>query len=358
MANTIFLFLLLTVPVAPALKYLLGAPPLWIFVTAAFATAVLAEWVRRATEQLANRAGAAIGGLLNVSFGSIAELILALFVLLEGEVTIVRAQITGSILGTSLFGLGLAMLVGGFTRERQKFSRERAGLLSSLLFLSVFALLLPAVFDYTGRNTTHLSDLAFTDEELSLGVSVVLLLLYGGNLAYTLVTHRDAFARDEPEEGKARWSLLWSLGVLVASTVAIALEAELVSSALTATAEQVHLSTYFLGIIVLALVGTSADLFAAAYFAHQDRMGLVMSICMGSAIQVALVLAPLLVLLSWFFGKPMNLVFANPLELFALAGAAVIVNAIAGDGETTWFEGVLLLGVYALLALAFFFSQA
>lgn len=355
MSNVILLSLLLVVPVAPALKYIFGAPPLWVFLTAAVATAVLAEWVRRATEQLAHRAGPAIGGLLNISFGSLAEIILALFVLASGEVAIVRAQITGSILGTSLFGLGLAILVGGLTRDRQRFSREKAGLLSSLLIIAVITLMLPAVFDYTGRNVTQASDVSVTDEELSLGVSAIVLLLYVGNLVYTLVTHRDVFAREEG--GEASWSLLRSLAVLVGGTAAIGVEAELISSALTATAEQIHLSKYFLGIIVLALVGTSADLFAAAYFARQDRMGLVMSICIGSAIQVALVVAPLLVLISWFMGHPMNLVFANPLELFALAGTVFIVNAIASDGETTWFEGLLLLGVYVLLGMAFYLAQ-
>src|SRR4051794_39295545 len=250
--------LLLLVPLAPALKYLVGAPPLCFFLVAAVATAVLAEWVRRATEQLASYAGPAVGGLLNVSFGSIAELILALFVLAGGDVPIVRAQITGSILGTSLLGLGLAILVGGATREPQSFHPEQAGLLSSLLILSVIVLLLPAVFDYTARHRTGVSDLPLTDEELSLGVSVVVLLLYGGNLVYTLITHRDVFAREEGA-GEASWSLWASLAVLIGGIAAISLEAELISSALSQTAGQIHLSPYFLGITVLALVGTSAD---------------------------------------------------------------------------------------------------
>jgi Ca2+:H+ antiporter len=356
MPNLIVVGLLIFVPLAPVLKYLFGVSPVWVFVTGVVATAVLAEWVKRATEQLANYAGPSIGGLLNVSFGSIAELILALFVLSTGEIGIVRAQITGSILGTSLFGLGLAIMVGGSNRERQRFQRERAGLLSTLLILSVIALLLPAAFDYTARSSDAISDIALSDEELSVCVSVVMLLLYGGNLIYTLITHRDIFARDD-EQGEAQWSLLFSIAVLVGGTAAIALQAELISSALMQTAQQIHLSPYFLGIVVLALVGTSADLFAAAYFARQDRMGLVMSICIGSAIQMALVVAPLLVLMSWLFGHPMNLVFSNPLELFALAAVAFIVSAIASDGETTWFEGLLLLGLYTLLGLAFFFVQ-
>lgn len=299
--------------------------------------------------------GPAIGGLLTVSFGSIAELVLALVVLASGETAVVQAQITGSIIGTSLFGLGLAIIVGGATRERQTFNSEKAGLLSTLLILVVIALLLPAVFDYTGRIEGHAPDLRVTDEELSLGASAVLLVLYVANLAYTLITHRDVFASVEPR-GKASWGLGTSLGVVVAATVVIAVEAEMVSGALTATAGALHLSPLFLGVIVLGLVGTIADLFAASWFAHQDKMGLVLNICISSAIQVGLVVAPLLVIISWLMGRPMNLVFSNPLHLFAIAGTAFIVDAIARDGETTWFEGLLLVGVYVLFGLAFFFS--
>ena len=350
----IFGFLLAFVPVSLILKHVIGASPLWVFGGAAIAIAGLAEWVRRSTEQLAERAGPEIGGLLNVTFGNVAELTLALFVLASGKPDIVRAQITGSIIGTSLLGLGLAILVGGLTRERQTFRRENAGRFSSLLVLTTLALLLPALFSYSREASGHHADAALTNEELSLGTSVVLILLYAGNLLYTLVTHRDVFAGEESRT-EPSWSLWVSLAVLIGGTAVIAIEAELVSESLTATAEHLHLSPLFLSVIVLALIGTAADLFAAVYFAHQDRMGLVMSICIGSAIQIALVMAPLLVLISWLLGKPMDLVFTNPLDLFAIAGTAWIVNAIAGDGETTWFEGVLLIGVYALLGLGYFF---
>jgi len=350
------LALLLTIPVAPALEYLVGASPVWVFLAGAVVVAVLADWIRRATEQVAVPIGPASGGLLNVSFGSVAELILALLVLAEGRADVVRAQITGSIIGTSLLGLGLAVVVGGIGRERQTFKRERAGLLSSLLILAVIALLLPAVFDYTGRAVTCTRDVSLSEEELSIGVSAVLLVLYGANLVYTLVTHRDVFAADEPHGGEGdAWPLWASLGVLVAATAAVALEAELVSGALEATSGTLGLPPVFLGVIVLALVGTASDLFAAAWFARQGKMGLVLNTCIGSAIQMALVVAPLLVVVSWLMGRPMTLVFGNPLDLFAIGGAAFTVNAIAADGETTWFEGVLLVGVYVLLGLAFFF---
>jgi Ca2+:H+ antiporter len=347
----ISLGLLLFIPLTLVLKYALGAGPIWLFLTGVIAVAVLADWVRKATEQLAERAGSAIGGLLNVSFGSIAELVLALFVLAHGQANVVKAQITGSIIGTSLLGLGLAMLVGGLWRPRQTFNRANTGLLSTLLILVVVALLLPAIFDL--RAHAGMASTAVVDERLSIGASIVLLLLYGANLVFTLVTHRDVFAGDEPRGGSA-WSLSRSLTVLVIGTVLIALESEIVSDAVEATAATLQVAPAFLGVVVLALVGTSADLFAAVAFARQDRMSIVFSICIGSAIQMALVVAPILVLASWFIGSPMNLVF-DPLELFAIGGTAFIVRAIAADGETTWFEGLLLVGVYALLGLAYFF---
>ncbi|MEO8835542.1 MAG: calcium/proton exchanger [Caldimonas sp.] len=357
--------LLLVVPLAPALRYLTQIGSIWIFVAGAAAIGVLADWVRRATEQLAAKTNPAIGGLLNVSFGSLAEVVLAFFVLATGNVAVVRAQITGSILGTSLLGLGLAIVVGSIGRTQQLFNRDKAGQLASLFILVVIALLLPAVFDFAGRQLAPGADQAATDEHLSLGVSVVMILLYAANLVYTLVTHRNVFASDEARDksggesaDEPGWTTWAALAVLVAATLVIALEADLVSGALAETASALGLSTVFVGVIALALVGTASDLFAASWFARQGKMGLVLNICVGSAIQVALVVAPLLVIGSWLMGRPMSLVFHNPIALFAIASTAFIVNAISTDGETTWFEGVLLIGVYVLLGLAFFFAPA
>ena len=349
---------LAVVPIAPVLDYVVHAPAAWVFLAGAAAIAVLADWMRRATEQAAEKVGSAIGGLLNISFGSLAELILALFVLSSGQAQVVRAQITGSIIGTSLLGLGLAVVAGGIGRASQTFKRERAGQLSSLLVLVLIALLLPAVFDLTNRAVAHNKYLALSDEELSLGFAAVMIVIYAANLVYTLVTHRDVFAAPEPREESATggWPLWLALAAMVGFTALIALEAELVSGALEATAKGIGLSTVFLGVIVLALVGTASDLFAAVVFARQDKMGLVVSICVGSAIQIALVVAPVLVIAAWLIGHPLSLVFENPIELFAIAATALIVNAVAADGETTWFEGVLLIGVYVLFGLAFFFT--
>jgi Ca2+:H+ antiporter len=374
-------WLLVFVPISLALEYVVHAPPAWIFVAAIVGIIPLAEWIRRATEQLAESVGSAIGGLLNVTFGNAAELIIALFVLRAGHGDVVKAQITGAIIGNSLLGLGLAIVAGSMGRERQTFSRERAGQLGSMLMLTMIALLIPALFDYTER--THLDPrlAADLDERMSLGVSVVLIALYITNLVYTLVTHRDAFAEavegDDhsgfgssaaiaaaastepriPPVHASRWSARKALAVLVGATAVTALQAELVSGSLEATASGLGLTPFFLGVTVLAVVGNAAEYISAVYFARCNRMGLVMGITVGSTIQIALLVAPLLVIVSYFMGSPMNLVFANPLELMAIAGVAFAVNAIAHDGETTWFEGVLLLAVYALLGIAFYYVR-
>lgn len=356
----VFVYLLALVPLSMVLGYWLHPRPIWVFVVAALAIVPLAEWIRRATEHLANRLGGAAGGLINVSFGNAAELILAIFVLRTGAAEVVKAQITGSIVANGLLGLGLAILVGSIGRDKQVFKRETAGRLSSLLILSVIALLLPALFDYTERGIFADPNAGSLDEKLSLAVAVVLIVVYAANLLYTFITHRDVFSSDEEDppssSEKEGWPLWKSLAVLVGATALTAVEAEMVSGALESTASSLGLSTFFLGITVLAVIGNAAEYLSAVYFARQNRMNLVMTITVGSSIQVALLLTPVLVIVSHFFGTPMNLVFANPLELIAIAGVAFAVNAIAQDGETTWFEGLLLVAVYVLLGFAFFFA--
>jgi Ca2+:H+ antiporter len=349
----------LFVPVSLVLEYVVHAPAAFVFATAILGIIPLAEWIRRSTEHLAATVGSTIGGLLNVSFGNAPELIIALFVLRAGHPDVVKAQITGSIIGNSLLGLGLAVVAGSFGRDRQVFSRERAALLSSLLMLSMIALMLPALFDFTERGHVDPVDAVLLDERLSLGVSIVLVSVYIANLVYTLVTHRDIFAAPAEEETttEAHWSARRSMIVLAAATVVTAVLAELVSHSVEETARGLGLTPFFLGVTVLAVVGNAAEYISAVYFARRNRMGLVVSITVGSTIQIALLVAPLLVLVSYLFGTPMNLVFANPLELIAIAAVAFIVSAIAQDGETTWFEGVMLVAVYVLLAIAFFYVR-
>lgn len=357
----VFVWLLLLVPATAAAAYLTGPASLWTFAAATLGVIPLAEWIRRATEHLARRAGPAIGGLLNVSFGNTAELVLALFVLAAGKPDVVKAQLTGSIIGNSLLGLGLAIVVGSIGRDKQTFKRARASQLSSLLVLSMIGLLLPALFDYVVRGNEATVRLS-RDEHFSLSVSVVLILVYVANLIYTLVTHRDVFAfaqRDDEAAGPGGtdtpWPIWRALAVLAVATTATALEAHFISGALTPTALRLGLSEFFLGVILLAVIGNAAEYVSGVYFARQDQMGLAISITVGSTIQIALLAAPLLVIVSAIVGRPMNLVFSSPLELIAIAAVTFTVNAIAQDGETTWFEGVLLLAIYMLLALAFYF---
>ncbi|MFI5387357.1 MAG: calcium/proton exchanger [Fimbriimonadales bacterium] len=345
--------LLVIVPISAFLAYGMHAPAAWVFATSLVGIIPLAEWIRRATDHLARRAGSAVGGLLTVTFGNLAELIIALFVLSAGSIEVVKAQITGSIIGNSLLGLGVAIVIGGWRKEKQTFKPQRASLLSSLLILSALALLLPAFFDLAKRHVDA-PNRFISDERVSLAVAIVLILVYVANLAYTLRTHRDVFAfEDTPDPGA--WTLARSVGTLVVMTAAVALEAELLSGALIETSRGLGTSTFFLGIVVLAVVGNVAEYISAIHFARQDRMGLVFTITAGSTIQVALLTAPILVIASQFMSHRLNLVFGNPLEMIAIAATVFAVNSISQDGETTWFEGVLLLAVYLLLAVAFFY---
>jgi Ca2+:H+ antiporter len=345
------------VPIALGVHYLTDAGPLWTFVAAIVAIVPLAEWIRRGTDQIAQRAGSALGGLLSATFGNTAELVLAIFVLLAGHADVVKAQITGSIIGNGLLGFGLAIAVGTWGKRELRFKRRRVSLLSSLLMLVTIALLVPALFNYTERGIFASAQASSLDDKLSLCVAVVLIVVYAANLVYTLVTHRDVFAADEPaHERKAAWPLWRAIAVLIAATGGTAWMAELVSGALGETSATIGVSTFFLGVVVLAIIGNAAEYFSSVYFARQGRLGLVATITVGSTIQVGLLVAPVLVLVSHLIGHPMNLVFDNPLELIAIASVAFVVNAITRDGEATWFEGVLLIGVYVLLAFAFFFA--
>lgn len=350
-------WLLALVPISLAMEYLFHAPATWVFAVAVLAIIPLASMVKDATEQIASRLGSTVGGLLNVSFGNAAELILALFVLKAGEAAVAKAQITGSLIGNSLLGLGLGAMFGGFKFPQQKFDKRKVGTLSTLLILVVFALLIPAMFDYTERGIKGVPDPTSLDERMSLGVSVVLIALYIANLIYTLVTHRDAFDPvEEHHEAPANAAPMWRpILTLLIATVFVAIEAEMVSGALDAASTSLGLSKFFLGITLLAVVGNAAEYLSAVYFARKGQMALVMGITLGSTIQVGLLVAPILVLASYAMGRPMTLVFRSPLELVAVAAAAFAVNAIAQDGETNWFEGILLLGVYLILCIAFFY---
>lgn len=347
--------LLLLIPISIGLAYF-HAAPIWVFVAGIGAIIPLSEYIRLGTEEASHKLGSTVGGLLNVTFGNAPELIIAIFILRLGAVEVVKAQITGAFIGNGLLGLGLAILIGSFGRTKQSFKKEGAGMLSAMLILCVIALLLPAMFNLTVQQSSHAAEFRHRDDQLSLAVSGVLIFMYVANLVYTLVTHRDIFAVEESEEGgKASWSLPVAILILLGAAALTAVEAELISGALESAAHSLHLSTYFLGIIVLAVVGNIPEKASAVYFARKDRMDLVLTITIGSTVQVALLVTPLIVFISHAVGHPMNLLFSSPLEMISFVSVAVVVHAISRDGESTWFEGVLLLGVYVLLALAFFF---
>ena len=354
------LYLLIFIPISLALHYFTRVSDLWIFLTAVLSVIPLAEIIRRATDQLSRKAGSSIGGLLNVTFGNAAEMIIALFILAAGKFDVVKGQLTGSIIGNSLLGLGLAVLIGTWGKKRLTFNRDQVGQLSTMLMLVLIGLLLPAIFDFTEKSIANVENASMLDESLSLAVSVVLILLYIANLVYTLVTHEDLFSEAEQVEerfqpGSKPWPVWQSILIMLVATAATAWEAELISLSLEASAAQIGVSEFFLGVVVLAIIGNITEYVTGIFFAQRKRMTVAMSISVGGTIQVALFVAPLLVIISNFIGTPMNLVFSNPIELIAIASAAFTVEAISRDGEVTWFEGALLIGVYALMAAAFFF---
>jgi len=343
--------LLLAVPLALGLE-LLGGAGSWVFGLSLLALLPLAGWMGEATEELAARAGATVGGLLNASFGNAAELIVGAVALSAGKVAVVKASITGSILSNLLLVLGLSVFLGGLRHHTQRFNKATAGLLATLLVLATIALALPALFDYGARSYFRLARPAGADLAYSLAVAGVLVAAYLANLVFSLVTHRDLVGA--PLEGRPpRWSARRALGVLLLSTLGVAAMSELLVRHLEAATRELGLSEFFVGIVLIPLVGNAAEHLAAVGFAIRDRVELTVQIALGSSLQIALLVAPLLVLFGFLVGRPMDLVFQNPLELGGLIASVLITNAVVQDAQTHWLEGILLLGVYLLLAFAF-----
>jgi Ca2+:H+ antiporter len=339
-------WLLVFVPVAIALELAHGAPAV-IFATSALAILPLAGLIGHATEDLATRTGPQVGGLLNATFGNVTELIIAFFLLLEGKKEIVKASITGSIIGNVLLVLGLAFLVGGWRREQQTFSRASAGLHSASLVIAVVALMMPALFAFTPEAT------AFRTEAVSVGVSVVLLTVYALGLVFAFVTHRNLF-RTTFEHGQPRWSAAGATGMLAGATVLVALMSEFLVAALEPTVQQLGISELFVGLIVVPIVGNAAEHSSAIFLAAKDKMDVSIEIAIGSSTQIALFVAPLLVLLSLVVGEPMDFIFSG-FEIAAVAFSSAILGFIALDGRSNWLEGAQLLSAYVIMAISFFF---
>jgi Ca2+:H+ antiporter len=334
-----------------------------IFVTSALGVIPPAALMGRATEDLAARSGPGIGGLLNVTFGNFPELIIAFFALLEGLQEVVKASIIGSIIGNILLVLGGAMFVGGLGRREQRFAREAVGAQSAMLLLAVAALVMPAVFQLVdGGNLPRpgAEDFRFSStlEHLSLAVAIVLMVSYLAGLVFSLRTHRDVFnPKFEPEEGHSAWSMRGSVIALAAAGVVVGVMSEILVGSIADAAKSIGLSEFFIGAIVVAIVGNVAEHWVAVYVARKDQMDLSVNIAIGSSAQIALFVAPLLVLLSFFFGDhPMALVF-NGFELAAVVLAVLIANRVTIEGRSNWFEGVQLLSVYVVIAIAFGYAQ-
>ena len=348
------------IPIAVALEAAHSTAAL-IFFASALGVVPTAALMGRATEELATRSGPGIGGLLNVTFGNAPELIIAFFALQKGLQEVVKASLVGSILGNILLVMGAAMLVGGLGRERQKFDRTAASSQSVMLLLACVALIMPAIFELviggslpspTEESKRFPSDL----EVMSVGVAIVLLFSYVAGLFFSLRTHKDLFnpPHDE-EEGHEPWSVRRSVGALTIAGVAVGVMSEILVGSIEEASEGIGLSPFFVSLIVVAIVGNAAEHWVAVYFASRDKMDLAIGIAIGSSAQIALFAAPVLVLVSLVVGPfPMALVF-NGLELGAILLAVLIANQVTHEGESTWFEGVQLLAVYAVLGFVFFF---
>ena len=342
--------LLLAVPVSIVLGYVLHAPAVWVFATACVGVLPLAGYMGEATEHLAHRTGPTIGGLLNATFGNAAELIIALVALRAGLVELVKASITGSILGNLLLIMGLAVIAAGASRPEIRFNRTGAGMSAGMLALAVGALAFPAVF-----HAVHPEAAARASElRLSEGVALILVLTYGCSLLFTLKTHRYLLGGEaHPMDGPV-WSPGKALAVLGAATIGVAVESELLVHAATEASEALGLSDIFLGLIVIPVIGNAAEHAAAVVLARKGQIDLGLQIALGSSTQVALLVAPLLVFAGVLMGQDMNLVF-RPFEVLALGMATVVAAIITLDGESHWFEGVQLLALYAMVAIAAFF---
>jgi Ca2+:H+ antiporter len=354
-------YLGLFIPIALALELAHVDSPVLIFAAAALAVIPCAAVMGEATEAIAARTGPGIGGLLNVTFGNAPELIIAFFALIEGLQEVVKASLVGSIIGNILLVLGGAMLVGGLPREKQTFSRTAAHAQSAMLMLALVALVFPALFQLIhGGSLPRVGaeevDFGSDLEKISFGVAIVLLISYAAGLVFSLKTHRSVFNPYEENEETHAWTVRRAAIYLAVAAVAVGVMSEILVGSISDASEDIGLSEFFVGVFVVAIVGNAAEHWVAVLVAAKDKMDLAVNIAIGSSAQIALFVAPVLVLLSFVVGDhPMALVF-NGYELGALLFAVLIANLVTQDGESNWFEGVQLLSLYAVLGLVFYFA--
>jgi Ca2+:H+ antiporter len=353
---------------AAVVAELLDASATLVFFISALALIPPAAMMGRATEELAERSGNLVGGLLNVTFGNAPELIIALFALEKGLHEVVKASLIGSILGNVLLVMGAAMLVGGLSGHRvrgvQKFGRVAASVQSTMLLLATAALIMPGLLALVSGvglpapgadRVDYGSDL----EQLSFIVACVMIFSYGAGLLFSLKTHSSLFNPHEEEsstEGRGGWTVRRSVLLLAASGALVGLMSEILVGSIEEASHAIGLSEFFIGAIVVAIVGNAAEHWVAVLVAYKNKMSLAVNIAIGSSAQVALFVAPVLVLVSFVLGPaPMPMVF-NGLELGGLAVAAIIANQVTQEGESTWYEGLQLLLVYAVVAVTFGFA--
>jgi Ca2+:H+ antiporter len=348
-------FLLAFVPIAVAVDWLAPQWRVAAFAAAAVAIAPLAAELGRTTERLAEKTGIAIGGLLNVTFGNAAEMIIGLMALRSGLGDVAKASITGAVIGNLLLVLGAALLAGGLRYPTQRFNAAAARSRTTMLLLAATALITPAVYHHLA-----VGHAARREDGFSVEVSIVLIISYALGLIFSLRTHRELFAGHSAEVGAAEGNedslrVPSLLAILAVVSALIAWMSEILVGCIQPVARQLGMTQVFIGVIVVAMVGNSAEQSTAILVAMRDRMDLALSIAIGSSIQIALFVAPLLVLASYIVGPaPINLVL-TPAEVLVVTFSIVIAGQICGDGESNWFEGVQLLAVYAIVAILFYF---
>ena len=342
--------LLIFFPIALIVKFAdIGGP--WLFITSALAILPLAKILSTATEQLVIRVGPGLGGLLNATFSNAVEMIIAFFALNAGLFEVVRASITGAIIGNVLFVLGLSFFLGGLGRKKQEFNRTASGVTGSQLMVAATALLIPTAFVLTVPAGTSVTDLK---EELSIGIALILLAAYVAQMVFFLRTHKHLYEDSAEEPTTDAWTIKHSVTLLLIVTVLVGVMADILVEGLDYLTKTLGLTELFVGVILIALVGSAAENVTAIIVAMKNKMDLAVNIAMSSTLQIALFVAPVLVLLGLAIGKPFDLVF-NTFEVVAVFVTVVIANAITHDGESNWFEGVQLLAAYAIIAIAFFF---
>ncbi|MEO8227933.1 MAG: calcium/proton exchanger [Gemmatimonadota bacterium] len=341
--------LLLAIPAALAAEYLLHLTPAAVFTLACLGVLPLAGYMGDATEHLSARTGPTIGGLLNATFGNAAELIIAIVALQAGYVELVKASITGSIIGNLLLILGLSLLAGGLKKSELRFNRTTAGMSATMLAAAVVGLVFPALF-----HATHSGPLRVTELRLSEGVAAVLIVTYAFSLLFSLKTHKWVVASEPHALDGPTWSVGRAVLVLTVATIGVAVLSEVLVGATRGVIATLPITETFLGLIIIPFIGNAAEHATAIMVARKGQIDLALQIALGSSTQIALLVAPMLVFVGVLMGRNMNLVF-SPFEVMAV-GLATLVTAISTlDGESHWFEGVQLLAVYAMIAVSAFF---